>query len=283
MSYQQQERPELNVKKILPFMFIGGSLLFIMIFWNSISIELQPGEGGFLFKPYNITEIDTNETFSEGRKFFAPWNRMIIYNTRKQEYEAKGMKVLSLNGLEINIDVSVWYQPNGKKLGVLHQTLGPDYVNKFVKPTVRSAARAVFGRYNPEEIYSTKRESIQSEIVEETRYILNKKHIFLDEVLIKSIVLPPTIKTAIENKLKQEQQAKEYEFKLVKAEKEAQKQIIEAEGKAKANRIISASLTDKILKEKGIEATLKLANSPNSKTIVVGSGGDGLPLILGNN
>jgi regulator of protease activity HflC (stomatin/prohibitin superfamily) len=94
--------------------------------------------------------------------------------------------------------------------------------------------------------------------------------------------LPPTIKEAIERKLKQEQESLEYEFRLVTAQKEAQKQIIEAKGKADANKILSASLTDKILQDKGIEATIKLAQSPNSKVIVIGSGKDGLPIILGN-
>lgn len=275
------DRPELNLKKASPVILIMAIGVGILLFGSSLTEKLQPGEAGLLFKQFSVPRIDTNKTYYAGRQFFLPWNEMIIYNVRKQEYEAQGMKVLSLNGLEINIDVSVWYQPRANKLGVLHQTLGPNYVDKFVKPTVRSAARAVFGRYNPEEIYSTKRESIQSEIVTETRRILDRKHITLDEVLIKSIILPPTIKTAIENKLKQEQEAKEYEFKLIKAQKEAEKQIIEAEGKAKANRIISASLTDKILKEKGIEATLELSNSKNSKVVVIG-GSDGMPLILGN-
>jgi regulator of protease activity HflC (stomatin/prohibitin superfamily) len=102
-------------------------------------------------------------------------------------------------------------------------------------------------------------------------------------VLVRDIMLPPTIKAAIENKLKQEQESLEYEFKLEKAKKEAERQRIDAEGKARANQILNASLTDKILKEKGIEATLELAKSPNAKVVVVGSGKDGLPIILGNN
>ena len=94
--------------------------------------------------------------------------------------------------------------------------------------------------------------------------------------------MPKTLQDAIENKLKQEQMSLEYEFKLEQAEKEAQRQIIEAEGKAKANRILSASLTTNVLKDKGIEATIKLSESPNSKVVVVGAGENGLPLILGN-
>ena len=100
---------------------------------------------------------------------------------------------------------------------------------------------------------------------------------------MRDVSLPSTIKEAIERKLKQEQESLEYEFRLAKATKEAERQRIESEGKAAANRILSASLTDMILKEKGIQATVKLAESPNSKVVVVGSGDDGLPIILGNN
>jgi len=104
----------------------------------------------------------------------------------------------------------------------------------------------------------------------------------LNDVLVRDVTLPVAIKDAIERKLSQEQTSLEYKFKLEIAQKEAEKQRIEAQGKADANRILSASLTDKILQDKGIEATLKLSQSANTKVVVVG-GSDGLPLILGNN
>jgi len=104
----------------------------------------------------------------------------------------------------------------------------------------------------------------------------------LNEILVRDVTLPPTIKTAIETKLKQEQESLEYEFRLEKAQKESERQRIEAEGKARANQILSASLTDKILQEKGIQATIELSKSANSKVIVIGSGKDGMPIILGN-
>ena len=112
---------------------------------------------------------------------------------------------------------------------------------------------------------------------------MDEQYIVLDEILVRDVTLPPTIKEAIERKLKQEQESLEYEFRLVTAQKEAERQRIEAQGKADANKILSASLTDKILQDKGIEATLKLSQSSTSKVVVVGSSGDGLPLILGNN
>jgi regulator of protease activity HflC (stomatin/prohibitin superfamily) len=180
------------------------------------------------------------------------------------------------------VDVSVWYQPNYSELGLLHGTIGTSYLQRVVIPSLRSASRSVIGRYTPEEIYSTSRDVIQDEIFDETVKLLANKHVQVNQILIRSIILPPTIKQAIESKLKQEQESLEYEFKLEKASKEAERQRIDAEGKATANRILSASITENILKEKGIEATLQLANSPNTKVIVIGSGKDGLPLILGD-
>ena len=156
-------------------------------------------------------------------------------------------------------------------------------LERIIQPAIRSAARSVVGRYTPEQLYSSKRDAIQDEIYAETKKILDRQYVQLNEVLVRDVTLPPTIKDAIERKLKQEQESLEYEFRLVTAEKEAERQIIEAQGKADANRILSASLTDKILSDKGIEATIKLSESNNAKVIVIGSGEDGLPLILGNN
>ena len=138
------------------------------------------------------------------------------------------------------------------------------------------------GRYTPEQLYSTKRDAIQIEIAEETIKNVDEQHIQVNAVLVRDVTLPVAIKEAIERKLRQEQEALEYEFRLEKSKQEAERQRIDAEGKATANRILSASLTAKILQEKGIEATTKLSESANAKVIIIGSGKDGLPIILGN-
>jgi regulator of protease activity HflC (stomatin/prohibitin superfamily) len=212
----------------------------------------------------------------------APWNKVIVYEVRQQELFEK-MQVLSSNGLEIQLDGSAWFQPQYENLGLLHQEKGENYVSRIIQPAIRSAARSVVGRYTPEQLYSSKRDAIQKEIYDETKKIVDDQYVQLNEFLVRDVTLPNTIKDAIERKLGQEQESLEYEFRLEKAEKEAERQRIDAEGKAVANKILSASLTDKILKEKGIEATLQLAQSPNSKVIVIGSGDSGLPIILGNN
>ena len=170
-----------------------------------------------------------------------------------------------------------------QRIGYLHDEVGADYYDRIIRPEIRSATREVIGKYLPEELYSTKREAIQTEIFDRTAEALATKNILLDKALIREVELPQKLQAAIERKLEQEQATLEYEFKLERAKQEAERQRIEAEGKAAANKIISASLTEKILKEKGIEATERLAGSNNAKVVVVGSGKDGLPIILGGN
>ncbi len=274
------QQQELNMKKVAPIAIIVGILLVILIFGSRMTVTIPAGHGGVLFRLF-AGGVDVEQTYAEGFHFIAPWNRMYVYEARQQEV-AEEMNVLSSNGLEIKVDVSVWYQPEFAKLGHLHGKIGQDYLRRVVIPSLRSSARSVIGRYTPEQIYSTKRDAIQDEIYEEAKKLLDEKYVQTNQILIRSIILPPTIKQAIESKLRQEQEALEYEFKLQKAHQEAERQRIEAEGKAKANEIISASLTDKILREKGIDATLKLSESPNSKVVVIGSGKDGMPLILGD-
>lgn len=271
---------ELNFKRIIPIAVIIVAIIVLIAFWSRMTVTIDAGHAGVLFRTFR-GGLDTETTYGEGFHFMAPWNKMYVYETRQQEV-AETMNVLSSNGLEISVDVSIWYQPDYAQLGMLHSKIGQDYLQRVVIPSLRSSTRSVIGRYTPEEIYSTNRDLIQDEIYKECDNILADKYVQVNRILIRSIILPPTIKSAIERKLKQEQEALEYEFKLEKAEKEAERQRIDAEGKARANRILSESLTDKILTEKGIEATMNLANSPNTKVIVIGNSENGLPIILGD-
>jgi regulator of protease activity HflC (stomatin/prohibitin superfamily) len=267
-------------KKLIPVAVLVVGIIILLISWNSITVTIEAGHGGVLFKRFS-GGIELDKTYGEGFHVIAPWNKMYIYEVRQQEI-GEDMNVLASNGLEIQVDVSTWYEPEFSKLGYLHAEIGTSYLQRIIIPSLRSAARSVVGRYTPEQIYSTKRDIIQDEIFEETKALLEKKYVKVNQVLIRSIKLPSTLKQAIEGKLKQEQLSLEYKFKIEKARQEAERQKIEAEGKATANRIISASLTDNILREKGIDATMKLAESPNAKVVIVGNSKDGLPLILGD-
>jgi len=227
--------------------------------------------------------IQKDKVYDQGFHIVMPWNDMIIYDVRFQEGE-ESMDVLSKNGLSIQVDLSYRFNPIDAKIGYLHDEVGIDYSRRIIEPEIRSATREVIGKYLPEELYSTKREAIQTEIYEQTKRAIEIKNIYLDAVLVKSVKLPETLRAAIEQKLEEEQLSFQFDFKLDRERKEAERKIIEAQAKADANKILNASLTDKILKDKGIEATLELAQSNNSKVVIVGGGeGGGLPLILGDN
>jgi prohibitin 1 len=266
-------------KGIVPIVFLA---IIAIIFISKSTVTIEAGEAGVLWKRFAGGVVTDQPALGEGFHVVAPWNNVIVYEVRQQELTEK-MKVLSSNGLDIQLEATAWYQPQAENLGHLHQTKGQNYLDRVLKPAIRSATRSVVGRYTPEQIYSSKRDAIQSEIFDETKKIVEDQYVQLNDVLVRDVTLPAAIKDAIERKLDQEQQSLEYEFRLITAQKEAQKQIIEAQGKADANSILSASLTDKILQDKGIEATLRLAESPNSKVVIIGSGKDGMPIILGNN
>ena len=269
-----------NVPRIGIPLLLG--ITFGMLILAKSIVTIGSGEAGVLYKIFDGGVVTDEPPMGEGFHLVMPWNKVFIYEVRQQEVFEK-MDVLSSNGLDIKLEASAWFQPKYDDLGKLHQEKSEAYKQRILLPAIRSAARSVVGRYTPEQLYSTKRDAIQEEIYVETRKIVDDQYIQLNEVLVRDVTLPPTIREAIERKLQQEQQSLEYEFRLVTAAKEAEKQRIEAKGKADANRILAASLTPNILRDKGIEATLELAKSTNSKVVVVGSGKDGLPLILGNN
>jgi len=258
--------------------FIG--LVLLISLSNSLFLNIDPGEKGIIFRPFS-GGLDKETIYDQGFHIIAPWNKMYIYDVRVNESFEK-MDVLSKNGLSIAVELSYRFNPQPAKIGYLHDEIGIDYVERIIKPEIRSATREVIGKYLPEELYSTKREAIQDEIEQSTLKAVETKYIVIDAVLIRSVQLPEKLKAAIEQKLEEEQLAFQYDFLLDRERKESERKIIEAEAKAESNRILNASLTDKILQDKGIEATLELANSPNSKVIIVGSGDNGLPLILGN-
>ncbi len=273
-------------KNQVEFNFPKGGVFTIIILIIAVivvaksSVTIGPGEGGVVFNTLG-DGIDTDNTYGEGFHLILPWNRMIVRKVRQQSISDE-MNVLSVNGLEVKVSGTVWYEPEFSNLGKLIKTKGEDYERELLDPAINAAARSVVGRYTPEQLYSSKRDVIEQEILDEVASVLKDQFLIVKRVLVEDVKLPPTIRTAIETKLKQEQESLEYEFRLAKAKKEAERQKIDAEGKATANKILSASLNDKILQEKGIEATLKLSESPNSKVIVIGSGKNGMPIILGN-
>jgi len=265
----------------LPSAIIIGIVGFVVLtlFGSSIFLTIEPGEKGVLFKRFG-GGLDKETIYPQGFHVIAPWNDMHVYNVKIQEnYEA--MEVLSKNGLSIKIDLSFRYNAIENKIGYLHDNIGKSYVNSIVKPEIRSVTREVIGNYLPEELYSSKREAIEDEIYAQTKERVESKFINIDAILIRDVTLPTTLQTAIEQKLKQEQESLEYEFKIDKAKKEAERKEIEAKGIAEFQKIVNRTITPQLLKWKGVEATQEISKSPNSKVIVIGNGDGDLPIILG--
>ncbi|MFO7863669.1 MAG: prohibitin family protein [Salinivirgaceae bacterium] len=270
------------MKKGLQQLIIAGIGAFILIvfFGSSMFYKVQPGERAIVFRQFS-GGLDTANVFIPGFHIIAPWNDFIVYNIKESKSE-EPMDVLDKSGLSINIDISVRYNPKYNKIPYLHRQFGQDYVNQLIIPEIRSTVRQVAGRFTAEEIYSTKRSEVESSIIEEAGKKLGDNYIQMRALLIRSIQLPKDIRLAIESKLTQEQEALAYQFKLEKEKSEAERKRIAAEGESRANEIINASLTTNLLRMRGIEATVKLSESPNSKTIIIGAGEGGMPLILGN-
>lgn len=245
-----------------------------------MTTSIQSGEGAVKYSVFGGTDADAR--FGEGIQFHAPWVTLFKYDLRVQE-SLEIINALSSNGLSIGMDASIRWRPKADDVAELHVTYGADYYRKLVQPELRSAVREIVGQFTPEELYSSRRTELQTLIYERVRSIVETQFVDVTAILIRDISLPDQIKLAIENKLKEEQEAERYEFTIVKERLEAQRKEIEARGEAEYQRIITASLTNQFLRFKGIEATQLLANSPNAKTVIIGSGSDGLPLILGGN
>ncbi len=269
--------------KLISWAIIGFLAFFILIslsFSGSSPFQtLAQQERGVLFRRFG-GGLDKEHIYRPGFHFIAPWNTLYRYKIRNLTIE-EAMTVLSSNGLNIDMDVTIRVRPIVSKIGDLHENFGQKYVEILVSPEVRSSVRKIIGQFTPEELYSTRRDEVQKLIQTDLEANLKKNFVELTATLIRDIELPEKVRNAIEEKIEAEQKAEKYVYLLDQERKEAERKIIEAEGKAEANRIISASLTDKILRDKGIEATVKLSNSSNAKTVIVGAGDSGLPLILG--
>ena len=270
----------MDQKKLMTWGIVAFFLLIVLTMVSSATfVTIDSGERGVLFRRF--AGLDKETTYAPGFHVVAPWNTMYVYEVREAQLEEE-MEVLSSNGLNIKVDVTARIRPNFGEVALLHETFGREYMERLIRPEVRSSVRQVIGKFTPEELYSTKRDEVQTLITEELSRTLANNYIDLRAILIRDIELPDKVRMAIEEKLEAEQASLKYEYILTREKQEAERRLIEAQAKADANRILTASLSENILRDKGIEATLELAKSPNSKVVVVGnSDGGGLPLILG--
>ncbi|AFL68051.1 prohibitin family protein [Sulfurospirillum barnesii] len=270
-KYLKEQKPYFVI-----LLFIIASLF--VFYFEMMFISIKPGEQGVLWRRFGGGTV-VEKTYDEGLHIIWPFDKMYIYSIRKQKI-SDTIRVLTVNGLTIEIEYAVIYFPNYSLLPMLHQRVGPDYPSTIIFPEVRSVIRTVIGQNRPEDIY-TAQKLIQARISALSKTRLESRFIDLDYVPIERISLPVKISDAIESKLAQQQLSEEYEFRLDVAGKEAERKKVEAVGISSYNTIIEKSIDQKILDWQGIVATRELATSNNAKVVVIGAGEKGLPLILG--
>lgn len=220
----------------------------------------------------------SKETLNAGINVVNPLANIIKFSIKTQEIK-ETMQVPSKEGLNVQLEISVLFHLNPEEAANVYKGVASDYVNVLLVPQIRSVTRGVTSSYEAKALYTSEREVIANMIKEELIKIVSKRGITVETTPLRSVTLPPNISSAIENKLKAEQESQQMQFVLLKETQEAERKRIEAKGIADFQNIVMQGISENLLKWKGIEATEKLASSPNAKIIVIG-GKDGLPLIL---
>ncbi len=225
----------------------------------------------------------SDNTLRPGVNLVNPMARVIKYSFKTQE-QRETMTIPSKEGLPIQLEVSLVYRLDPAKANEIYKTVeGGDYLNVILIPQFRSVTRGVTAKYEAKALYTEAREQMAREIVDALQTVVGERGIVIENVPLRQIVLPAKLTQSIEEKLQAEQESQRMAFVLKKEEQEADRKRIEAKGIADFQEIVSEGINQNLLRWKGIEATEKLASSNNSKVVVIGSGKDGLPLILGGN
>jgi regulator of protease activity HflC (stomatin/prohibitin superfamily) len=215
-----------------------------------------------------------------GVRFVFPFTRVVKMSIQTQEVKETA-EVPSKEGLTMELEGSLLFRLDPEKAANIYKTVGQDYQEIAVHPQIRSAIREITASYEAKVLYSAERERISKETLELFRKLAGDRGIIAEAVLLRKIGLPAIVANAIQEKLRREQEAEQMKFVLQKEQQEAERKRIEAQGIADFQRIVAAGISPALLEWKGIEATEKLAMSQNSKVVVIGSGKNGLPLILG--
>ena len=257
----------------------GGlvTTLIILFLWPSIVISIKPGELGVLYARFR-GGTQLQHTYEEGIHFIQPWNIMYIYDVRVQE-ETQNIDVLTVDGLTINVQISLRFQIIRDRLPALHQEIGPRYRDKVVLPIMNSAVRQTIGSYRPDDLYSTARQELQDQMLVDAVEEMGRIPILIQGFVVKTITLPEVLRDSIERKLVAEQSYLRYKYILLEEQQEARRKIIEAEGIKAYQMLVNEHMTQNFLRYQGIQATKDLASSSNAKVVVIG-GKDGLPVIL---
>ena len=259
-------------------------LLALGFLWPRIFINVPAGHHAVMYRMFAGGTV-TNRVWDEGLKIIPPWDSLTVYETRLQTKTIE-FTVLSEEGLNLEVKVSVRYRPNKEMIGFLHQDVGVDYFSRLIEPEVHAHVRRTFGTRPAHEIYSSARDFLQElgqipvlgRLEDADGHPTSRAYVVIQELKLMDIDLPAIVQAAIAEKYRQEQLMLEYRYKLDREEKEAERKRTEAAGIRDYN-LIASRVSPELLRWRSIEATLELAKSPNSKVVVLG-GNQGAQMLL---
>ncbi|WP_186396392.1 prohibitin family protein [Stappia sp. TSB10GB4] len=271
---RSERQRRVQIYTLLVLLLFGVGLVTL---WNRVVVTIHSGEAGVLYRWVSGTEM--SNIYGEGLHIMWPWNRMYVYNVRLQT-EQRQYHLLTQGGLPVTLEIAIRYKPDLRLLPLLHVTVGPEYLDKVVFPETEAVLRRAVGQYAPEEVYTSRRGFLESIVVNSLTNV-EDRYVVVDDVLVRNVELPPAIRLAVERKLTLLEEEKAYQYRIGIEKQEAERKAIEAEGIRRYQDVVKQSLTEDLLRWQGVQATRDLASSPNAKTVVIGAGKDGLPLILG--
>lgn len=256
------------------WLVILGVFLFFLIFANPFTV-VPAGHVGVK----DFFGIVSPNVLPPGVRLVLPFTRVVKFSVRTQEIKEVA-EVPSKEGLIMSLEVSLLFRLDAARAPEVYRTVGQGYPEVVVEPQFRSAIREITASYEAKALYSAERERIAQEIFHLFRKLTSDRGVVAEQVLLRKIGLPPVVANAIQEKLRREQEAEQMKFILLKEQQEAERKRIEAQGIADFQRIVAQGISPQLLEWKGIEATEKLANSQNTKIVIIGNPKTGLPVIL---
>ncbi len=254
---------------------IVGAFVLLILLWASIAY-VPAGHVGVL----TLFGRVTGEVLPEGTHLVNPFKVNSKLSVRTLEIKETA-SVPSNEGLIITLDTSLLFHLSPGKAADVYRSIGPTYVDVVVEPNLRAAIREVTASHSANALYSGEREKVAQEIFSQLTQKLEPRGMVVENVLLRDIQLPAALKQSIEVKQQAEQESLAMSFRLQKEKQEAERKRIEAGGIRDFQQIVAQGISPALLEWKGIEATQKLADSNNAKVVIIGSGKNGLPIILG--
>lgn len=277
------------------FSFTVLILLFLLIvLWDRIVHVVPHGHEAVVWHSIRLPFIPSERAYlaDEGVEVIWPWDKFFLYDVRLLTH-TESYQVVSQEGLHFDVDMTFRWNVMKEHVITLNREVGQDYLNRMLIPEVGSVLREIVANYPAEALYTTSRNEVQSRVFTEVTSGSHPNHIgtydshdeeaitiILMDTLMTSVRLPQTLKDAIESKLSESEMVAQYEFRVERERLESQRKQIEAEGIRNFQETVSPAITDSYLQWRGIEATVELAKSNNSKVVVIGNSANGLPLIL---